>query len=507
MLKTSFFREPIDKICLAVIAVLTFVIVILVGGTRICKDNQCLFQNRPHVEEFSWQDQKISSNDRGFNLIFDRPMSPESVEQNLKIEPPLDGKISWSGKRLVYTLNGIIPYGRNYRLSLKNAQEKFRNKLGNEIEPFVAEFQSRDRAFAYIGSQGEESGRLILNNSTKENKTILTPEHLTVIDFKFTPNSEKIVFSAIDERDKNKGIKVTNIYEVTTGLSSDLTTKIPSQLNILLEGQEYQNNKFDLAGKDGEILIVQRIKHDNPEDFDLWKVEPGKIPQRLNTKGGDFLVTPDRKAIAIAQGEGIAIIPLENQEKEQSVNFLPKYGQVVTFSPDGNSAAMINFNKDNEALRYTRSLFYVNNQGIEQELINIEGSIIDCKFNHSGKQLFCLLTELIETETEFQEKPYFVAIDIPSKKVIPLVALPKFQDMKISIAPDGFGILFDQLITENDVPQNSLKTALPDDELLTNSAELILSSHVWLLTLPNTDSTQTKLEELPISGFKPQWSP
>ncbi|BAQ64013.1 hypothetical protein [Geminocystis sp. NIES-3709] len=507
MIKTSFFRVPIDKICFTVIASLSFVIVILVGGSKLCQNNECLFKNQPHVEEFSWENQKISNKDYGFSLTFDRPMSQESVEQNLKIEPPLDGKISWSGKRLVYTLNNVISYGKNYRLSVKNAQEKFRSNLGAQIEPFVAEFQSRDRAFAYIGSQEEESGRLILNNSTKQNKTILTPEHLTVVDFKFTPDSEKIVFSAIDESKKHEDFKKLDIYEVSTGLSNDLTTKIPTQLRLVLDGEEYQNNKFDLAGKNGEILIVQRIKYDNPEDFDLWKVEVGKIPQRLNTKGGDFIITPDRQAIAIAQGEGIAIIPIENQENDQSVNFLPKYGQVVTFSAEGDSAVMINYNKDDSELRYTRSLFYVNNQGIEKELINIDGSIIDCKFNQNGKQLFCLLTKLTETETEFQEKPYFVAIDINSGEIIPLVALPKFQDMKISIAPDGFGILFDQLITENDVPQNSLKTALPDDDLLTDSAELILSSRLWLLTLPSPESTQPQLQELPIAGFKPQWSP
>ncbi|WP_066344022.1 hypothetical protein [Geminocystis sp. NIES-3708] len=509
MIKTSFFREPIDKICFIVIALLSFLMVILVGGSKICNENGCLLKTQPHVEQFSWENQKINEKDQGFSLIFDRPMSPESVEENLEIEPPLDGKISWSGKRLVYTLNQVIPYGKNYRLSLKNAQEKFRGKekLGSKIEPFIAEFQSRDRAFAYIGSQKEESGKLILNNSTKQNKTILTPEHLTVVDFKFTPNTEKIIFSAVNENKTHGDFKKIDLYEVTTGLSNDLTTKIPGQLNLILEGEEYQNNKFDLAGKNGEIIIVQRIKNDDPTDFDLWKIEPGKIPQRLNTKGGDFLVTPDKKAVAIAQGEGIAIIPVGTEENQSNINFLPKYGQVLTFSADGNSAAMINFNKDNAQLRYTRSLFYVNNQGVEKELLNIEGSIIDCKFNSNGKQLFCLLTELTETETEFQEKPYFVAIDIQSGDVIPLVALPKFQDMKISIAPDGFGILFDQLITENDVPQNSLKTALPDDDLLTDSAELILSSRLWLLTLPSQESTQPNLQELPIAGFKPQWSP
>lgn len=507
MIRPFFFRETIDKICFIVIAILTFIIVILVGGSLFCQDNVCLFKNIPHVEQFSWQDQKISTKDRGFSLTFDRPMSQQSVEENLTIEPPLDGKISWSGKRLVYTLNNIIPYGKNYRLSLKNAQEKFRSNLGENIEPFVSEFQSRDRAFAYIGSKAEESGRLILNNSTKQNKTILTPDNLTVIDFKFTPDAEKIIFSAWDEKEKNGDIQKLSIYEVSTGLSKDLTTKIPAQLKLILDAKEYQNNKFDLAGENGEIIIVQRISYDNPEDFDLWRIENGKIPQRLNTKGGDFIVTPDRKSIAIAQGEGIAILPLDNQGNSQAVNFLPKFGQVVTFSADGNSAVMINFNKDNEALRYTRSLFYVNNQGLEKELINIEGSIVDCKFNGNGKQLFCLLTELIETETEFQEKPYFVAIDIESGEIIPLLALPKFQDMKISLAPDGFGILFDQLVTENDVPQNSLKSALPDDELFTDSAELILSSQLWLLTLPSQESTQPLLEELPIAGLKPQWSP
>lgn len=509
MIKTGKFREPIDKICFFLIAIFTFIIVILIGSTRICVDGKCLFNNLPEVQEFSWQNQKIGARDQAFYLIFDRPMSQESVEENLTIEPPLDGKISWSGKRLVYTLNRVIPYGKNYRLSLKNAQEKFRGReeLGEEIEPFIAEFQSRDRAFAYIGSQEEESGRLILNNSTKQNKTILTPENLTVVDFKFTKDSEKIIFSAINEDNSNGEFKQIDIYEVTTGLSKDLTTKIPAQLKLILDGKEYQNNQFDLAGENQEKIIVQRVKNDDPLDFALWKVVEGKAPERLDTEGGDFTITPDGKGIAIAQGEGIAIVPIDSQNQEKIVNFLPKYGQVLTFSNDGSSAAMINFNKDDSQLRYTRSLFYVNNQGMEKELININGSIIDCKFNQNGNQLFCLLTDLMETETELIEKPYFVAIDIQSNKIIPLVALPKYQDIKISMAPDGLGLLFDQLITENDLPKKAFKNLRTNDDLLTDSAELIVSSRVWLLTLPSTQSPQAKLEELSITGFKPQWSP
>lgn len=508
MLNKFVFKQPIDKVCFFLITIFTFIIVVLIGSDKICYQDKCLFNNQPQVKEFSWENQKIGNKDTGFYLIFDRPMSQESVENNLKIEPPLKGKISWSGKRLVYTLNNTVSYGKNYRLSINNAQEKFRGreKLGEKIEPFVAEFQSRDRAFAYIGSKGEDSGRLILNNATKQNKTVLTPKNLTVLNFKFTPNSEKIIFSATDANEKTK---FTKIYQITTGLSNDLTTKIPGEVTQLLNGDEYQNNQFDLAGENGEIIVVQRVKQADPQDFDLWKLEEGKIPQRLNAKGGDFVVTPDGNAVAIAQGEGIAIIPLNDQEDKSVVNFLPKYGQVLTFSNDGSSAAMINFNKDNSDLQYTRSLFYVNNQGIEKELLNIKGSIIDCEFNHTGEQLFCLLTELkeIPEKEELQEQPYFVAIDIKSGKIIPLIALPKYQDMEISMAPDGLGLLFDQLVTESDISQQAFKTISPQQELLTDSAELIVGSRLWLLALPTVESPQAKLEELPISGFKPQWSP
>ncbi len=503
------YRETIDNICLIFIIVCTVIILILVTGSKVCPNDQCLFRTNLRVERFSWENKRISSNDNAFILDFDRPVSRESVEENLEIEPSLPGRISWAGKRLVYTLNSVIPYGRSYRLSLKDAQEKFRGqqKLGSEMEPFVAEFQSRDRAFAYIGSGEDEAGRLIINNSTRENKTFLTPDNLTVIDFKFTPNTEKIFFSASDKNQEVDGVKDVVIYEVSTGLSEDGNTKIPGQLKVILDSQDYTNNDFDLAGENGDILVVQRMSKKDPMDFDVWKVENGKVPQRLNTQGGYFLVTPDRNAIAITQGEGIAIIPLKKQDHENSLNFLPQYGEVLTFTKDGTGAAMVNFNTDNADLRYTRSLFYVNNQGIEKELINIEGSIIDCEFSPNGSNLFCLLTELMEKETEFQERPYFVAIDVDSEKVIPLLALPYYQDIKISISPDGFGILFDQLITENSVNKANTKTSLSQDNLFSDSAELILSSRLWLLTLPTVDSPQPSLQELPIEGFKPQWSP
>ena len=90
-----------------------------------------------------------------------------------------------------------------------------------------------------------------------------------MVDFKFTPDTEKIIFSTIDEKKKNDDFRQLDIYEVTTGLSKDLTTKIPGQLTLVLDGEEYQNNKFDLGGKNSDIIIVQRINNHDLRIFDL----------------------------------------------------------------------------------------------------------------------------------------------------------------------------------------------------------------------------------------------
>jgi hypothetical protein len=503
-MKGNLFSDPIDQICLSLIAIFSLVITLLIGGSKICINEQCLFNNHPQVKEFSWQDYKIGASDTGFVLTFDRPMDRKTVEENLIIEPLLPGKISWAGRRLVYTLNAPIPYGKKYRLSLRDATEKFKgnNKLGTIIEPFVAEFQSRDRAFAYIASEGENTGQLILVNLTKENKTVLTPNNLAVVDFKFSKNGEFIVFSASDKKNGINGLRELELYRVSTGLSNNGIPQVPGEMELIIDRQGYQNNEFDLVGENGEIIIVQRINRENPADFDLWLIESEKSPKRLNYQGGEFLITPDGKNIAIAQGEGIAIIPLEKEGPP--LDFLPKYGRILSFSENGTGAAMVNFNAENPELRYTKSLVYINNQGIEKELLNLKGSIIDCQFNYEGTHLYCLLTKLIEQQEEYREQPYFAVIDLKSNQVIPLLVLPNYQEIKLSIAPDNFGILFDQLIPEgNSLPQETEA----EKELITDTNEPIIKSNLWLLTIPSSPSSQPQLEELPIAGFKPQWSP
>ena len=486
--------QPIDRISILFILLCTVLLSGLMIAEQVCGEN-CWFKAKANVQTLSWQGATISADDRAFIVRFSRPMNRESIENNLKIEPELPGKISWSGKRMAYTLEQPAPYGTEYEISINGGKER----LGSEIRPFQATFKTRDRAFVYLGVQGEEKGRLILYNLTQQEKTILTPSHLLVNEFTSYPQRDRILFSATPKEEWEPGQLEPKLYTVTTGINETETP--PGKVELVLDNDTYQLLEFELS-PDGEKIVVRRGKKDDLTATRLWVITEGSPPDPLeNTQGGEFIIPPDSESVAIAQGQGIALVPLT--EEATPSNFLPQYGQVLTFSQDGRAAAMVNFNTQNPEKQYIRSLDVVSNQGVEKNLLETEGSILQCEFSPTASDLYCLLTELIEGE-EYREQPYLVSIDLESAKIIPLLTLPESQDIEMSLSPDGLALLFDQAMTVETTDQSNFI-------LRNNSGEAIINSRLWLLvptpTLTENPSQQPELEELPISGLTPLWLP
>jgi hypothetical protein len=490
--------QPLDRAAIAMMLLLSLLIgFIILRGDVVA----------PRVRDFTWQNQQIGAEDIAFSLTFSRPMDIKSVEDNLKIEPPLAGKVSWAGRRMVYTLLTPAPYGTNYKVQLQQAKDKFAQKEGKykTIQPFVGNFRTRDRVIIYIGANPDEQGQLVLYNLTQEQKKVLTPKDLMVMDFKPFSDGEKILFSA--RAANNDDLLSAQIYTVTTGIAgkSDTQPATPGKVDLILDNKDYQNLKFDLS-PDGETIVVQRGNNNNPGDFGLWympttwdKSGAKPTPQRLQSQpGGDFMITPDSKAVAVAQGQGAAILPIQ-ADASKPLDFLPQFGLVQAFSKDGSQAAMVKFNTD-----YTRDLFLVTNQGIQKPLLKTTGSIISCQFDPASPTLYCLLTQLI-TKAEYVEQPYLVAIDLKTGQQKPLLVLPVDQrNVKMSLSPDGLGLLFDQVVPQADnvqIPANSLKT---DD------GQAIATSSLWLMPLlPIADAAITTIrpEKLPLVGFYPRWLP
>lgn len=503
------FKQPIDRMAITLMLVLSVLIgLLLLSGDRTA----------PRVREFTWQNQQIGAEDTGFILTFFRPMNHSSVEENLKIEPPLPGKFSWAGRRMAYTLKNPAPYGVTYTLKLAAATDRYggeknQNK-GTPMQAFTSSFRSRDRAFAYIGVKGETQSRLMLVNlSSSDPKPIpLTPKDLVVTDFKPYPNGDRILFSATDRSQVQAGATLSQeLFTVTTGINPQSAS--PAQpppagrIDKLLDSKDYQNLKFDLSA-DGKIIVIQRVNRRNPADFSPWIIDEKKPPRRLeNQQGGDFMIRPDNKSMVISQKQGLAIVPL--QPDGDPVEFLPKYEQVLGMARDNSAAAYVKYNGD-----FTRSLFILDNQGVEQEILRIPGSIIAVYFdprkdkdNRLGR-LYCLLAERLKTE-KYKEQPFIATIDLKKDgnrlvgTIKPLLILPNQLDTQISLSPDGLALIFDQSVTAA-TPSSA---ASPRND----SGQSIATSRLWLLPLVETtaDGSQPKMqpEELPFAGYHPRWLP
>jgi hypothetical protein len=478
-----------DWIVLGCIVILSLALgVVLVRGEQIPL----------RVSYFSWNGKKIGLQDKAFRLTFNRPVDKYSVEKYLSIDPPLPGKISWQGSQLIYTLDDHLIYGINYQIKLQNAHRIYDQK---PIEPFVSLFSTRDRTFAYIGVTAEERGRLILYNITDTNqpkKTILTPFDLIVTNFRIYPNGNQILFSAYEPSLSGKALVKQQLYTVTTGLQvspNGIQRPRAGRLKRILDTKYYQNLSFNLS-RNGQSIVIWRINHKNPDDSGLWTVYDGQNPRPLGVPGGDFVISPDGKRVLISQRGGVGIVPLTSDGG--SSEFLTGYEKSLGFSADGKQMLLVRDNWD-----YTRSLILINRNKKEQELFRTLYPIIDCKFEpREEKLLYCLKTDLIEdNKGKYREEPFLSVIDLEKIVDFPLLALPNYRDVQLSMSPDGVALLFDQVATT--VPKST-------NDLITSEQQAIVDGQVWLLPLPElkgSDKTlKIKPEELEI-GFKAQWLP
>ncbi|GAB4471371.1 MAG: hypothetical protein OHK0037_30660 [Elainellaceae cyanobacterium] len=504
--------QPLDRVAWVMMAVLLVLTGLLLAGGDHAS---------PRVRDFSWDGRQVGAEDRAFLMTFSRPMDRQSVEQNLRIEPPLAGKVSWAGRRMAYTLDTPAPYGTEYQVRLRGARDRFnRSTNTNLLQPFESTFRTRDRAFVYLGAEGDEAGRLVLQNLSRDEKTILTPPDLGIFDYEPYPEGDRILFSAVDRKSRADDISPF-LYTVTTGLlpeapaatigeikagelsRGDRQPQPAGVIQLVLGDNEYQNLKFDLS-PDGQRIAVQRVNKQNPAEFGLWAIEAGQPAKPVPTEpGGDFLIAPDGRTLAMAQGEGMAILSLtpeaDEAEEGKPLDFLPQYGVVLSFSNDGTAAAMVGFNRDPQ--NPTRSLFLVTNQGQEKELLTTDGSIFTAQFDPTNSLLYCLVSTRIPGDI-YIEQPYLVAINLKSGIRTDLLKLPIQRDIQVALAPDGLGLLFDQVVSASDDVEEGIAQG--------SDGRAIATSRLWFLPLQlDQEGNPQKVapQALAVPGLRPRWMP
>lgn len=501
-------RLPLDRLALGLMLSLLVVSVLLVvlGDHAVAK-----------VQKFSWQERTVGAENVAFTFTFTRPMDPDSVEANLQIAPDLPGRVSWAGRRMAYTLDVPIPYGKTYEVTLPEARDRFSENntdSGVRFEPFVSTFQSRDRAVAYIGTQNETSGRLMLVNFTQGSEAIpLTPADWQVLDFEPYPLGDRVLFSAIAANQPASATQSPALYTVATGLAprppEDLAMvdAAPAlapgevgEITPVLDSDVYQNLAFDLA-PNGQKIVVQRVNQTNPADFGPWVVELGQDPRRLETEpGGEFLIGPDSESLLMLQGQGTAVIPLNSEGDDtttaaEPLDFLPEFGRVFDVTSDGSAAAMVNFNQNDPARRFVETLVLVTNQGEETELLDATGSVISAEFDPTNRLLYVLASDLLPGE-DYREQPYLAAIPLTDNpQPLKLLSLPPQARVSMDIAPDGLAAVLEVAVSPDGSPNN--------EETQTVLLPLFQTTAQRLEGKP----TATNPQILPFAGMNPTWLP
>lgn len=474
-------QTPLDRTALLLMLGLTLLVSLLIAlGDHTV----------PRVKDFSWQTEPIGAEDQAFTMTFNRPMNWAQIKPNLSIDPPVDGKLSWSGRRMAYTLLRPIQYGQQFKLSLSNVEEQQKGETHRPriMQSFEAAFHSRPRAFVYVGTNSEESGRLVLDNLSRDQKTILTPENLEIFNYKPFPKGDRVLFSATELDPNAPGVLNPDLYMVTTGIGEEDPRP---QVTKILGQDRYQLLKFDLSPTGDRIVVQRAVRGADGAlgEVSLWQMPIDGSPTEIPTEtGGDFQIAPDGQTLVIGQGQGLAVIPLDQSSVSEPLDYLPDFGALLSFSLDGTAAAMVKFNSD-----ATRSLFLVTNQGQQRELVRLNGGILSAQFDVQKEKLYCLLTRVIDDQ-DYLEQPYLAAIDLASDQLTSLIDLPFQPNLTMSLAPDGASILFDQVLER---PENSGVSESDDS--------LISASNLW--QLPLTSGSQPLNPRKLTSGASPQWLP
>jgi hypothetical protein len=190
------------------------------------------------------------------------------------------------------------------------------------------------------------------------------------------------------------------------------------------------------------------------------------------------------------------VIPLDFQGGKPQ--FLPTYEKILAFSRDGRQKLMVKSEPDNQ-----RSLFMLNDQGESRLLLRTVNPIISCEFEpRQEKTLYCLKSDLVMgSDGKVKEEPFLGIIELKTGKMMPLLALPNYRDVHMSMSPDGVALLFDQLATTPFGVRN---------DLVTGEGSSIADGRLWLLPLPDQFSPNSIPKILPQelnAGFKPRWLP
>ncbi|MGB2926233.1 MAG: hypothetical protein WBB82_13110, partial [Limnothrix sp.] len=310
-------------------------------------------------------------------------------------------------------------------------------------------------------------------------------------------DGDRLLFSDIPKGGVGFSPDDQQLYTVTTGLNFQNSENPPNagQIRPILNATDYINGKFQLS-ENGQRIIVQRTNREDSRDRSLWAIEGKAEPRGLGVPAEEFLISPDGETIAISQQNRLSLIPLGRDGG--AIQAKEAFSKLLAFSPDQTQQVALQVAGE----IYSVYILDETQATPERLLLRTLAPIIDCRFEpRDSETLYCLKLDQGESLGRNVEEPFLSAINIASGAETPLLSLPNYRDVRLSVSADGVALLFDQVVTSQPTDRT---------ELFTDQGLAVEGGRLWLLALPELNAQsemQAVSPESLMPGYKPLWIP
>lgn len=134
-----------------------------------------------------------------FTFTFSEPVDTGKIEENFVVQPPIEGRFSWNGKRMMFTPLAPLPSATRYAFSVDNI-EGISGRVG---VPYDFEVETAPRELFFISADEDTMWRLARYRMDAGAVDYLTSDAYLVTGYAFGSNSTVYV-TAIDRRDFNR---------------------------------------------------------------------------------------------------------------------------------------------------------------------------------------------------------------------------------------------------------------------------------------------------------------
>lgn len=208
-----------DRVVLSVIALL----VVMIGITILAGDRVGVTLTRvfPLGEAHSTDN---------ILLQFDTLMDRESVIENLRIEPSIEGAFSWRGETVIFDPSVPLETGTDYTVTLSTGAK---SSSGREvIRDYQFSFSVRQPMVAYLyPADGYPQNIWIADPQNPDNQTQVTFSQSGIFDYAVRPDGRAIAFSERRSDRPAADIKLLNlddgtVTQLTDCVDSDCTSPV-----------------------------------------------------------------------------------------------------------------------------------------------------------------------------------------------------------------------------------------------------------------------------------------